>query len=92
MADSVAKSRNRIIGVYLLYVAGLIALTGVGLGLLAYALHPMHYAGAGPSDPAEPIRELRRSLIFCGAIVGTGLLVAITGIRLITKNKSDTPA
>lgn len=91
MSANDTTSRYRILGVYLLYVAGLVALMGGGLGLLAYALHPMSHAGAGPSDAAEPVRELWRSFVFCGAIVGAGILIGVVGIRLIAKQPSESP-
>ena len=68
------------------FVAALIAVTGTGLCMLGTALHGFSYAGAGPSDPDEPIRQLRAMQLFTGSIIGLGIIVGSIGIYLLLKS------
>ena len=73
------ERRTRLVGAYLLYVAGLLVVFGIAFGVLMYLMSSMMGAGAGPSDPDEPSRFLRNSMLFSGTVAGLGLALGALG-------------
>ncbi len=72
--------QTRIIGLFLLYIAGLTIACGLAYGILMYLMSPLSGAGAG-TDPAEAARSVRNSLLISSAIIGLGILIGVFGLH-----------
>ena len=72
--------QTRVIGRYLLFIAGVTIAVGLAFGIFMYLMSSLMGAGAGPSDPAEIPRFVENSFLVSGVIIGLGILVGVFGL------------
>jgi len=53
---------------------------GGGVLLITQMTYPLHFAGAGPTDPSQPARHLQAGLLFAGTLLILGL--AFTSVAI----------
>ena len=77
--------RSRVVGFYLLYIAGLIIALGLAGGIILNATGSMSAGGAGPSAPTEPAIFVRNSVLISAGIIGLGVLVGAFALYRVFK-------